>query len=620
MDLGEGIQKLNDYQHVRLRTEMYLGSREVHANDFVILNEDGLKVEEIEWVPAIWSAFREILDNALDEVVSHGYGNRIDVSYDEQNVFTIEDNGRGIPVKFVEKENEYIPTIVFTHMKSGRNFGQRRDVSGTNGIGACVVNFCSKFMELKTVHDGVRFHQKFREGLVTEDLITEKPSIRKVSAKNSGTQVVFKLSERVFRNYIFSVKLMESHLRFLAFFNRNVHFYLNGKRIVVPKNADELFGRPASYLKIDKKDTSIEVYIIPEIQTGKDFYYSMVNNISVFDNGKHVDSFKKSFFGKLAEYVNKKYKNINVSRNLLCKDIVVLFNIKTKEAFFDSQSKTRFVNDLPSFDEVIDDKFIKRFATQHQNWIQKIVDEIVETKNDKESNELKKEFKKLKKKKSTKLIDATSANRKDCILFITEGDSALSNLIAVRNPRIHAGYPLRGKIPNASKMKAKDILDNHELAELMKIIGLDLFEKAERSKLRYKSVYIAHDADHDGYNIGSLILNFFYKYWPELFDPKQEPYFYVFQTPLIIAEKGNERHYWYMTNYHEFDSSKWKGYSITRAKGLGSLTLEHWKDCLQNPYLTPLINDEKLEYVLDMIFNPEKTDLRKQWISGEYEP
>lgn len=198
---------------------------------------------------------------------------------------------------------------------------------------------------------------------------------------------------------------------------------------------------------------------------------------------------------------------------------------------------------------------------------------------------------------------------------IVSHNSAIAGMGAVRNPRVHAGMPLRGKVLNVNGTAPKKVLENQELLNIMTVLGLQIGEPAHRHKLRYGAVYIAHDADPDGANIGALLVNFFYSYWPELFNPEEKPFISVFMTPFIIAEKGKERRYWYSHNYEEYKPEEWKGWTITRAKGLGSLTNEDWKHSLKEPVLYHLVDDGKLQEALDLIFNDKRSDDRKEWIS-----
>jgi DNA gyrase/topoisomerase IV subunit B len=187
-------------------------------------------------------------------------------------------------------------------------------------------------------------------------------------------------------------------------------------------------------------------------------------------------------------------------------------------------------------------------------------------------------------------------------------------MASVRNPEIHGGLALRGKIMNVNGENPKKVLDNKCLTEIMNSIGLVIGQEAKRHALRYGSVYLATDSDHDGFNIAALLINFFYTYWPELFNVEQPPFIYVFQTPFVIAEKGRHRKYWYAHNYEKFDPKAYSGWSITRAKGLGTLTEEDWLHSIQHPVLMPITEDGRLCESLDLIFSAKKADLRKQWI------
>src|SRR5690606_9609981 len=129
-------------------------------------------------------------------------------------------------------------------------------------------------------------------------------------------------------------------------------------------------------------------------------------------------------------------------------------------------------------------------------------------------------------------------DRTKCILFLAEGESAIAGMGAVRDPEIHGGIGLRGKVLNVNGENPKTVLDNKVCTDIMNSVGLILGQKANRADLRYGAIYVAHDMDPDGLNIGALLINFFFTYWPELFDNKQDPFVYIFRTPFIIAEKG----------------------------------------------------------------------------------
>jgi DNA gyrase/topoisomerase IV subunit B len=145
---------------------------------------------------------------------------------------------------------------------------------------------------------------------------------------------------------------------------------------------------------------------------------------------------------------------------------------------------------------------------------------------------------------------------------------------------------------------------------------LQIGVKANPSNLRYGRIYIATDEDEDGKNIMALLINFLYRFWPELFKTK---FIFKFSTPFIIAHKGKQTKYIYADDYSKFQANlgKWKGWSITRAKGLGALEEEDWEHALSKPELVPIVEDGDLKESLDLIFNPTRADDRKEWLSHD---
>lgn len=216
----------------------------------------------------------------------------------------------------------------------------------------------------------------------------------------------------------------------------------------------------------------------------------------------------------------------------------------------------------------------------------------------------------------TNMIDIQVEGDESFILHngVISHNSAISGMASVRNPKIHGGLPLRGKVLNVNGEPAKKVLESQALVDIITALGLVIGEKADRSKLRYGKVYIATDADQDGSNICALLVNFLHSFWPELFDDGQEPFVFVFMTPFIIAEKGKERKYWYAHNYDQFKPEDWKGWAITRAKGLGTLQEPDWEYSLQKPELYPIVDDGKMKEALDLIFNGERAADRREWI------
>lgn len=615
-----GIAKLSDYEHARLRTEMYLGSRTPHTQDVLLFNDEGAYVKEMTWVPALFTAFRESFDNGLDEVIGHGHGNSIWVEFDEANMtISLEDNGRGIPFDFDKEHNTHIATMVLSETKTGRNFGERGEVAGTNGLGISIVNYCSEQFDVRIRRDNKQFTQTFNESVLYGTLVTNDAVIKEVKSSNTGTKISFKLSKTVFEHMVLPEEFIRARIIEVAYTNPKVSFYFNGQRIKAKTTIEKfLYGKKKPILvEVDKEDFKSKFFVVPNFLEKGDFTHSLVNRIPALNGGNHIDLFRRQFVGDLMNALKKlgKKRKLEPNRSDITEGLL-FYNVTEMTApNFDSQSKTRLINEKAGkyAQAAVNEDVIKKVIRQNPEWIEAIFERCAIRTNKIDANELANAEKKVAKKKIAKLIEANSKNRRECVLFVTEGDSAM-NMSAVRDPNIHAGLPLRGKILNVHGEDPKKVITNQTISDLMSAIGLSISKKADRSELRYGKLYIAHDMDPDGYSIGALLVNFFHSYWPELFTDATDPFINVFMTPFIIAEKGKERRYWYGDDHENFKPEDYKGWSITRAKGLGSLEEQDWENALKTPKLFPIVDDGRIKESLDLIFNNNRSDDRKEWI------
>ncbi len=617
--MSDKILKLTDYQHGRLRTEMYLGSRDPHTQ--IVLNYPDGKPEPVEvtWVPSVFTAFREILDNALDEVAGHGHGDRIDVTYDPANmIFSVEDNGRGIPIGYDDTHKEYMATMALSHARAGRNFEERGQVAGTNGIGASLVNFCSEYFLLDVERDGQHFKQKFSES--ADSLVVGDPIIKKKQTPKTGTRVEFKLSKKVFKDLTLPLDFLRSRMYEVAICNPKIKLFFNGERIIAKSVEKSLFaGLKPIHVEVVDGTFNSNFWLLPGFFESGEHQHSMVNNIPAFDGGVHMDAFKRHFFGGMLtalERENKKRKLMPNRSDLV--EGIMIFNITTMDApNFNSQSKTRLNNEetAKAVKVVLEDPdFFKNIIKKYPEWIEEIYERCAARTFKKDQSEVDKDAKKMLREKVPGLMDATGPDRSKCILFLAEGLSAISGMASVRDPEIHGGLGLGGKVMNVHNVHPKDVLADSALRDIMNSMGIIPGQKLDRASMRYGQIYVAHDMDPDGLNIGALLNNFFYTFWPEMYDPDQPPIVHIFMTPFIIAEKGKQRKYWYSDNYQEFNAEDYKGWSITRAKGLGTLTKEDWQHSLATPKLMPLVDDGQMKEALDLIFNGKRADDRKAWI------
>lgn len=199
---------------------------------------------------------------------------------------------------------------------------------------------------------------------------------------------------------------------------------------------------------------------------------------------------------------------------------------------------------------------------------------------------------------------------------IISHNSSSGKIVEARDPEVHGILPLRGKLLNVNGVSPKEAASNKVIQDIVNALGLTIGKTANTNNMQYGKLWVAADADEDGKNISALVVNFFYTFWPELFD-KDDPFLSLYQTPLIIAHKGKNTKYWYADNYDDFDSKQFNkktGWEVTRAKGLGSLESDDWIHCLANPNLFEVYDDGELKESLDLIFNSKRANDRKEWM------
>jgi len=628
---------LSDYNHARLRLEMYLGSREPHTQNVMCFNGSVVEIKELTWVPSLYTAVREIIDNSMDEISAHGHGDTIWISYDPDTLrVEVKDNGRGIPIHEIPSVGKGpAASYMMSNPRSGRNFDERGTVAGVNGLGAAIVNFASERFDLQIWRDNTHFSQSWTEGVYRKVDIhkTNGPITEPCTDGFTGTQVVFVPSRKVWPIMELPLEFIESRVWDIAIANPDVSVWFNGSKLRLNEGRDPVIstmfppntvGHIPVMLETQTDRVHAKFYAVTGV-VDDEHIHSLVNNIPTFLGGPHVDEFRNLFYTGLIKHLDTTAKAaLKIKPNgppiLTRKDVthgVLLYNITVMDdPHFDSQSKTRLVSEIKS--EIKSGFFesdVKGFIRKNPKWVADVIDRCSRRTQATNSRQLKQDQKKLSKTKIPTLRDATGKNRQKCILYITEGESALSGIVSARDATIHGGLPLRGKVMNTHGATPKAILASESLTNIMTAIGLKLGEPANRMHLRYGKIYITTDADHDGKNITSQLVAFFHTHWPELFMDSNNPFIFDFDTPLVILVKGKDRQYVYDSDYANFDPSDWKGWQIIRAKGLARLTQADWKTLLVAPKLVPLLDDGKLSESIDLIFNPTRSKDRQKWLS-----
>lgn len=214
-------------------------------------------------------------------------------------------------------------------------------------------------------------------------------------------------------------------------------------------------------------------------------------------------------------------------------------------------------------------------------------------------------------------MDATSKIRSECQILITEGLSAKSQISEARNPTTTAAFALTGKINNVYGNTPAQVLKMGKVTDLLLAIGLTPGKKAVRGDLNYGKIVVATDADYDGADIFTLLINLLYQFWPELFDKNYEPIVYRLVAPNICAIKGKQRVHFAHRSDYEAVKEKYRGYEIKYYKGLGSMSREDWDMILSGKTDTfiPVVDDGKLTGTLDLLFS-DNADLRKEWLTS----
>lgn len=606
-------KKLTDIEHVLLRPGMYVGSIK-HRSDDISIYEDGkFKIENINYNPAFLKIFDEIVSNSVDEHRRYPKKlNKLDVTIDCDNgLITVKDNG-GIIVEKHPEHNEWIPELIFSNLKAGSNFDdtEERLVAGTNGVGSTLTNIFSKSFHIKTCDGKKCFSQKFTNNMTNrEDPIISKPRSRK-----GYTEISFVPDfER------FEMKgIDEDHLMMLR--KRVIDLAACNPSLKVKfNNVDHSFKSFEEYCKLYAEDV---IYaqgprwkIGIAASNGSMQQVSFVNSVETTDGGTHVDYIANQIVNHLRAMIKKKHK-LDVKPQEIKNHMFLFIQADIVNPIFSSQTKEKLITEYKQFGSKFDfsTQIIKKIASSE------IVERILDWAQQKAIAEEKKQLRKLNrtlsKTKILKLIDAKARTRRqDCSLAIFEGDSASSAFRKYRNPSNQGAFPLRGKFINVSGLSPLKVVKNKEVTALLGAIGLKLGEEAKN--LRYGKILIYSDADPDGDSIAGLLINFFGRYWPELFENNM---IYRVITPIVVAKKGKQKKSFY--NNQEFNA--WlekiknpKSWEIEYKKGLAALEDDEYKEIIQNPKAFVLEKGNNFHATLNHWFSKNPIHRKKKILGRE---
>ena len=601
-------RKLTDIEHVLARPGMYVGSIKPHESDLFILGEDSkFKKVKTTYNPAFLKIFDEIVSNSIDEHKRNPRLNQLHVTVDQKtNEITVYDNG-GIPVKMHKEYNEWIPEMIFSNLKTGSNFDDSEDrlVAGTNGVGATLTNIFSKLFRVKTCDGSKQFLQTFENNMHERS----KPSVK--PHKKGYTEVMY-----VPDLARFDMKVIDDvHLALLK--KRVIDAAACNPKLTVSFNGETFrFKNFQSYCEMYVDQVFYEDSERWKIAVGvsDDSFQqvSFVNSVETKDGGTHVEYIANQIAAWMRERIRKRYK-YDIKPSELRNHIFLFVNTDVVNPSFSSQTKEKLITETKDFGSIheVSDRILKQIfnseiTKQLLDWIEKkqLADE---------RKQLRALNKYIDSTKIIKLIDAKSKERENCTLAIFEGDSASSAFRQYRDPNTQGAFPLRGKFINVMELANTDVIQNKEVKNLMAAISLRMGE--EPNNLRYGKILLYTDADPDGDSIAGLMMNFFGKYWPEMFEQGR---ICRVMTPLVVAKKGNEKMWFYTAAEFEQWTEKQKSlssWSIEYKKGLAALEDEEYKEIIKNPKIVIIEKGNKFHDTLETWFAGDSTP-RKHKILG----
>jgi DNA topoisomerase-2 len=562
---------------------MWIGTTSPAVDTFTILKNDKFEQTELTVSPAFIKIFDEIISNSADEHKRNPKLTKIEVNVNQSTgEISVFDNG-GIPVVQHKEHKEWIPQMIFSNLRAGSNFNdsENRTTAGLHGVGATLTNIFSTKFIIETCDGQNSYYQAYLDNMRK----IEKPIIKQ--SKKGFTKITFFPDLKRFG----LTEIDESTLLVLQ--KRAIDIAATNPKLTIIFNGTQYqFKSFEEYIKLYTTDFHYEEskdWNIGFAKSEKGFAtVSFVNSVHTKDGGTHVEYITNQLIAQLREMIKKKHK-VDVKPSDIRQHMMVFIDCTIVNSAFSSQTKEKLITEPKEFEtsHEVSDKLAK--AIFKSEIIQSVLDWVEKKALAQERAELRKLNSTLDKTKIPKLIDAQKkGDRGPCILGIYEGLSALSAVRKFRDTQTQGAFPLKGKFLNVSEMKSSEIIKNDEAVQLMASLGLKLGE--EPRGLRYGRIYIYTDADPDGNSIAALLINFFNRFWPELFDQGRV---YKVMTPLVVAKKGKDVLNFY-TN-QEFDQwsqkSQSKGWNIEYKKGLAALEDFEYAEIIKDPKIVQIKND-----------------------------
>ena len=618
---ASNIQVLEGLEAVRKRPAMYIGD----------ISEKGLH-----------HLINETVDNSIDEAMA-GYCQNIEVTINEDNSITVEDDGRGIPVDMHEKLHKSALEVVMTVLHAGGKFdkGSYKVSGGLHGVGVSCVNALSTHMKSQVFRDGKIYQQEYEKG---------KPlySVKVVGETDkTGTRQQFWPDPEIFTTTVYQWAIVARRMRELAYLNAGIKITLSDLRPdpetgktrtevfhakdglkefvrYVDRHRQHLFD-DVIYLKTEKQNIPIEVAVMYNTDYTENIH-SYVNNINTIEGGTHLQGFRAALTRTLKTYadndpqISKQLEKakIEIAGEDFREGLTAVISIKVAEPQFEGQTKTKLGNsEVSGAVQQAVGEALTDYLEEHPNEAKMICNKVILAATARVAARKARESVQRKNVMSGgglpgKLADCSNKDPKDCEIFLVEGDSAGGSAKQGRDRYTQAILPLRGKILNVEKVQRHRVFEAESVMNIIQSIGVRFgvegegdFE-ANTDKLRYDKIIIMTDADVDGSHIDTLIMTLFYRYMPKVIE---QGHLYIATPPLYKCTYKKVSEYCYTEQQRQAFIDKYangvedaKAIHTQRYKGLGEMNPEQLWETTMDPK-TRLLKQVTIENDVDDIFS-----------------
>ena len=627
---ASSIQVLEGLEAVRKRPAMYIGD----------ISEKGLH-----------HLVYEVVDNSIDEALA-GFCTHIEVTINEDNSITVQDNGRGIPVDFHEKEKKSALEVVMTVLHAGGKFdkGSYKVSGGLHGVGVSCVNALSTHMTTNVFRNGKIYQQEYACG---------KPlyPVKEVGTTDlTGTRQTFWPDASIFTVTEYKYSILQARMRELAYLNKGITITLTDKRVKEEDGSykQEKFHSEEGvkefvrflnsnntpliddviYLNTEKQGVPIECAIM--YNTGfRENLHSYVNNINTIEGGTHETGFRMALTRVLKKYAEDskalEKAKVEISGEDFREGLIAVISVKVAEPQFEGQTKTKLGNNEVSgaVNQAVGEA-LTNYLEEHPKEAKMIVDKVILAATARVAARKARESVQRKSPMGGgglpgKLADCSSRVPEECELFLVEGDSAGGSAKQGRSRQFQAILPLRGKILNVEKAMWHKAFESDEVNNIIQALGVRFgvdgeedSKKANIEKLRYHKVIIMTEADVDGSHIDTLIMTLFYRYMPEVI---QGGHLYIANPPLYKCTKGKISEYCYTDEERQnfmqrYGDGTETGIHTQRYKGLGEMNPEQLWETTMNPETRILkqVNIEnaaEADYIFSMLMGDDVAPRRE---------